>query len=62
MASKYADMLPELNATTIQRSLAGTLVAVLVYLVGCHLTSPLRRYPGPFLASTSPSGAQRRLN
>lgn len=41
---------PSPGSSTLQLSLVGTLLAFVVYVVGSYLNSPLRRYPGPFLA------------
>ncbi|KAK0711889.1 cytochrome P450 [Lasiosphaeris hirsuta] len=42
---------PSLGGSPFQLSLVGTLLAFVVYVVGSYLNSPLRRYPGPFLAT-----------
>ncbi|KAK4443778.1 cytochrome P450 [Podospora aff. communis PSN243] len=39
-----------LNFNTIQGSLSATLLALLLFLFGSYISSPLRKYPGPFLA------------
>lgn len=48
-----ADAFVPLEGNIVQLSLVGSLVAFVVYLVGSYVSSPLRQYPGPFLASES---------
>ncbi|KAK5659587.1 hypothetical protein OQA88_789 [Cercophora sp. LCS_1] len=39
-----------LEGNIVRLSLVGTLLAFVVYLIGSYVNSPLRQYPGPFLA------------
>lgn len=41
---------PDMAGSPLQLSLVGTLFALVIYLVGSYVGSPLRKYPGPFLA------------
>ena len=44
-------IIPAAGGSALPLSLAATALAAAVYFVGSYVGSPLRQYPGPFLAS-----------